>query len=129
MPLVRAIARRYSGKGEPLDNLVQVGSIGLIKAIDRFDLDRGVALHDGAPCRRSSARSSATSATAAGQMHVRARLQGVEPSQLSKLIEGAERPARPVADDRRARHGIRRRPRKKSLEALEAELRAIDRAR
>ena len=44
MPLVRAIARRYSGKGEPLDDLVQVGSIGLIKAIDRFDLDRGVAL-------------------------------------------------------------------------------------
>ncbi len=44
LPLVRAIARRYSGKGEPLDDLVQVGSIGLIKAIDRFDLERGVAL-------------------------------------------------------------------------------------
>jgi RNA polymerase sigma-B factor len=45
LPLVRAIARRYAGKGEPLDDLVQVGSIGLIKAIDRFDLDRGVELH------------------------------------------------------------------------------------
>ena len=44
LPLVRAIARRYAGKGEPFDDLVQVGSIGLIKAIDRFDLDRGVTL-------------------------------------------------------------------------------------
>jgi RNA polymerase sigma-B factor len=44
LPLVRAIARRYAGKGEPLDDLIQVGSIGLIKAIDRFDLERGVTL-------------------------------------------------------------------------------------
>lgn len=42
MPLVRAIARRYARRGEPLDDLVQVGSIGLLKAIDRFDPDRGV---------------------------------------------------------------------------------------
>jgi RNA polymerase sigma-B factor len=42
MPLVRALAMRYSGRGEPLDDLVQVGSIGLIKAVDRFDVDRGV---------------------------------------------------------------------------------------
>jgi RNA polymerase sigma-B factor len=41
MPLVRALARRYAGRGEPLEDLVQVGSIGLIKAIDRFDLTRG----------------------------------------------------------------------------------------
>jgi RNA polymerase sigma-B factor len=44
MPLVRALARRYAGRGEPLEDLVQVGSIGLIKAIDRFDVDRGVEL-------------------------------------------------------------------------------------
>lgn len=44
LPLVRALARRYSGRGEQLDDLVQVGSIGLIKAIDRFELDRGVEL-------------------------------------------------------------------------------------
>lgn len=42
MPLVRALANRYSGRGEPLEDLVQVGSIGLIKAVDRFDVDRGV---------------------------------------------------------------------------------------
>lgn len=42
MPLVWSIARRYAGRGEYLDDLVQVGSIGLIKAIDRFDLSREV---------------------------------------------------------------------------------------
>jgi len=42
MPLVRALAMRYSGRGEPLEDLVQVGAVGLIKAVDRFDVDRGV---------------------------------------------------------------------------------------
>jgi RNA polymerase sigma-B factor len=42
MPLVRALASRYAGRGEPLEDLVQVGALGLIKAVDRFDIDRGV---------------------------------------------------------------------------------------
>lgn len=42
MPLVRSLAARYAGRGEPLDDLVQVGAVGLIKAVDRFDVDRGV---------------------------------------------------------------------------------------
>ncbi|MBJ7329147.1 MAG: SigB/SigF/SigG family RNA polymerase sigma factor [Solirubrobacteraceae bacterium] len=42
LPLVRAIAARYARRGEPVDDLVQVGSVGLLKAIDRFDPDRGV---------------------------------------------------------------------------------------
>jgi RNA polymerase sigma-B factor len=42
MPLVRALASRYAGRGEAFEDLVQVGSIGLIKAVDRFDIDRGV---------------------------------------------------------------------------------------
>jgi RNA polymerase sigma-B factor len=42
LPLVRALARRYARRGEPLDDLVQVGSVGLIKAIDRFEPERGV---------------------------------------------------------------------------------------
>ncbi|MGK2939939.1 MAG: SigB/SigF/SigG family RNA polymerase sigma factor [Solirubrobacteraceae bacterium] len=41
LPLVRSIARRYARRGEPLDDLVQVGSIGLLKAIDRFDPNHG----------------------------------------------------------------------------------------
>jgi RNA polymerase sigma-B factor len=44
LPLVRSLARRYAYRGEQLEDLVQIGAIGLIKAIDRFDLERGVEL-------------------------------------------------------------------------------------
>jgi RNA polymerase sigma-B factor len=44
MSLVRSLARRYAYRGEQLDDLIQIGAIGLIKAIDRFDIDRGVEL-------------------------------------------------------------------------------------
>jgi RNA polymerase sigma-B factor len=44
LPLVRSLARRYSYRGELLEDLIQVGCIGLIKAIDRFDIERGVEL-------------------------------------------------------------------------------------
>lgn len=44
LPLVRALAARYRNLGEPLDDLVQVGTIGLIQAIDRFEPARGVPL-------------------------------------------------------------------------------------
>jgi RNA polymerase sigma-B factor len=42
LPLVEYLARRFAGRGEPLDDLIQVGTIGLIKAVDRFDTGRGV---------------------------------------------------------------------------------------
>ena len=42
LPLARSLARRYANKGEPLDDLEQVASVGLLKAIDRFDIDREV---------------------------------------------------------------------------------------
>ncbi len=41
-PLAEYLARRFYGRGEPLDDLVQVASIGLLKAIDRFDPGREV---------------------------------------------------------------------------------------
>lgn len=44
LPLVRGLARRFASRGQPVEDLIQVGSIGLIKAIDRFDPDRGVEL-------------------------------------------------------------------------------------
>jgi RNA polymerase sigma-B factor len=43
LPLARRLARRYQGAHEPLEDLVQVASLGLVNAIDRYDPDRGVA--------------------------------------------------------------------------------------
>jgi RNA polymerase sigma-B factor len=43
LPLARQLARRYQRQNEPLDDLMQVASMGLVKAIDRFDPGRGTA--------------------------------------------------------------------------------------
>jgi RNA polymerase sigma-B factor len=43
LPLARQLARRYQRASEPLDDLLQVASLGLIKAIDRFDVEREIA--------------------------------------------------------------------------------------
>jgi RNA polymerase sigma-B factor len=42
LPLVEHCARRFRNRGEPYEDLVQVGTIGLIKSVDRFDVERGV---------------------------------------------------------------------------------------
>jgi len=43
LPLADRLARRYRKSGEPVEDLVQVARVGLVKAVDRFDPDRGVA--------------------------------------------------------------------------------------
>jgi RNA polymerase sigma-B factor len=43
LPLARQLARRYGAAGESIDDLIQVASLGLVKAIDRYDLERGTA--------------------------------------------------------------------------------------
>ncbi|WP_200213768.1 SigB/SigF/SigG family RNA polymerase sigma factor [Micromonospora coerulea] len=42
LPLANHLARRYNGRGEPSDDLVQTAALGLIKAIDKFDPTRGI---------------------------------------------------------------------------------------
>ena len=42
LPLARHLAARYAGRGEPTDDLVQTATIGLIKAVDRYDGERGI---------------------------------------------------------------------------------------
>lgn len=41
LPLVTFMAKKFADRGEPLDDLIQVGTIGLIKAIDRFEISKG----------------------------------------------------------------------------------------
>lgn len=42
LPLVRYLASRFLGRGEPQDDLLQIGTLGLLQAIDRFEPDRGL---------------------------------------------------------------------------------------
>jgi RNA polymerase sigma-B factor len=42
LPLAEFLARKFAGRGEPVDDLIQVASVGLIKAVDRFDVDRNI---------------------------------------------------------------------------------------
>lgn len=71
LPLARRLARRYQRTEEPMDDLVQVASLGLIKAVDRFDAGREI-LFSTTPCRPSSVSSSAISAIAPGRCGCRA---------------------------------------------------------
>ena len=41
LPLADHIARRYGGRGEPIDDLVQAARLGLVNAVNRFDVDKG----------------------------------------------------------------------------------------
>ena len=84
LPLVRSLARRYAGRGEALEDIEQVGAIGLIKAIDRFELEREVSLATYAT-PNVVGEISATSATRAGRSASRA-LQELNAS-MSGAIE------------------------------------------
>jgi RNA polymerase sigma-B factor len=42
LPVAQHIARRFAGRGEPVDDLEQAGTVGLLNAVDRFEPDRGI---------------------------------------------------------------------------------------
>ena len=80
--LVRFLASKFKNRGESLDDLIQVGTIGLIKAIDRFDPERGLEFTTYATptiMGEIKARSSATSATRAGRCACRAACRSSPP--------------------------------------------------
>src|SRR5215218_6709597 len=102
LPLVRHLARRYSRASEPLEDLVQVGSIGLLNAIDRYDPASG------------SAFSSYAVPTILGEVrrHFRDRTWSVRvPRSLKDLVaesrDGVRAPRGADTDRDRARGGAR----------------------
>ena len=72
LPLATRLAQRYRRGAEPLEDLVQVASVGLLNAIDRFDPERGTAFLVRLLCRRSRRAQSAISGTRVGQSRFRA---------------------------------------------------------
>src|SRR5688500_19930624 len=99
LPLVRSVARDFVRDGTELDDLVQVGTIGLINAVDRFEPDRGVNL-------AAFARP-----TVAGeiQRHLRDAVPTVRPPRRLHELNGtlrrlrrelSRRPARTASSDR-----------------------------
>ena len=75
LALVKFAASRFRSRSEPMEDIVQVGTIGLIKAIDRFELRPRRGVPDLRDADRSSARSSASSATPRWSVRVPRRLQ------------------------------------------------------
>ena len=65
-PLACYLARRYANRGEPLDDLIQVACLGVLKVVERFDPERNLEFSTFASAR-STANSSVTSGTRPGR--------------------------------------------------------------
>ena len=102
LPLVNALVRPFAGRGEQLDDLAQIGAIGLIKAVDRFDPRRGDSLAAYA-IPTSGARSGATSGTARNRSDFHARDESS--GRTWPAVRCAHRRRRPASDRGRARSG------------------------
>jgi RNA polymerase sigma-B factor len=92
LPLVHRIARRFAGRGERVEDLVQVGSIGLINAVDRCD-----------PARRELL-TAYVARTVEGEIrrHLRDRCAPVRIPRRLQAVDGATEPPVPLDDDEAA---------------------------
>ena len=103
--LAHHLARRFVYRGEPYDDLVQVGSLALIKAVDRFDPERGRGIHDVRQQDDPGGAQAPLPGQGMGHPGPPAPAGAVPPAQPLRGVAVAG--ARSVADDRRARGGHR----------------------
>jgi RNA polymerase sigma-B factor len=120
LPLVRAIAGRYAGRGETFDDLVQVGAVALVRASDRFDPDRGVAFATfAAPAIEGEIRRHLGDRT--GVVHIPRELQRISGELARSRTElGAELGRRPTVDELATALGLERTDVERALEAERA---------
>ena len=117
LPLVRSLAHRYRGCGEPFDDLVQVGSVGLVAAARRFDPSRGIQFAAyAAPTvegelrrylrdRASTIRVPRREQERAAMLRQAARLAAQRLGHEASLAETAQTAGIPLDDARRALNG------------------------
>ena len=109
-PFVEYFARRFAGRGELVEDLVQVGNIGLLNAIDRFDRSRGVQFSTYAAATIVG-RAEAT-LPGQGVGHARAPSSPGARGSHQRTLPGSDPVAGPVADDPGARGAPRRQHRR-----------------
>ena len=107
LPLVRYAAARFRSRNEPMEDVVQVGTIGLINAIDRFDPERGRAVPDLRDADRGRRDQTVLPRQRPHGPRTAPAARAVGPGQ--RRDRGPDDAARPLPDDRRDRRAAEHR--------------------